>query len=310
MSVFGQIMIDTVAGGHVQSGVSAQNVALNQMSGITRDPAGRLVFCDSSNNVIRRINADGTIQTVAGVGIPGYGGDGGHATSALLGSPGHPKYDAAGNLYFADAGNYRIRRIDTSGIITTVAGTGIPGTLGADGPATQAQIGFVADLVIDGAGYVDFAEYGQASIRRLTPSGRIEVYATCAACSTNHQLALAVDPSGNLYISDENHIFQISQDGDVHNFAGFGAASSPNMGNGGPAVSAPPSDFVQLGADSAGNLYTEEEFCPPTCTGGLLSGASELTASSMSWPDRPLRKLPAARGRHCRRSCPWALGGA
>ena len=64
-------MIDTFAGGHTPSGVPAQNVALNEMSGITRDPAGNLVFCDDSNNIIRRINADGTIQTIAGIGIPG-----------------------------------------------------------------------------------------------------------------------------------------------------------------------------------------------------------------------------------------------
>jgi uncharacterized protein (TIGR03437 family) len=251
-------MIDTFAGGFIQSGVSAESVPLGQMSGVTRDPSGNLVFCDDSNNIIRRINADGTIQTIAGTGVPGYGGDGGPAISATLGSPGPAKYDRAGNLYFADTGSYRIRRIDASGIITTVAGTGIQGTLGADGPAAQAQIGFVTDLVIDAAGYVYFAEYGQAAVRRLTPSARIEVYATCAACETNYYTALAMDPSGNLYVSDQDQIFRISTDRVVHNFAGFGPYATPNMGNGGPALNAPPSNFVRLAADSVGNLYTEE----------------------------------------------------
>jgi uncharacterized protein (TIGR03437 family) len=260
VSAWGQIMIDTFAGGHIPSGVPAQNVALGGMSGITRDPAGNLVFCDDSNNVIRRINADGTIQTIAGVGVPGYGGDGGPALSAVLNVPGHAKYDGAGNLYFVDIASSRIRRVDTSGIITTVAGTGIEGTLGADGPAAQAQIGFVTDLVIDAAGYVYFAEYGQASIRRLAPLGRIEVYATCAACATSFytELALAMGPSGDLYVADQAHIFRIATDRVIHNFAGFGAYSTPNMGNGGLALKAPPSDFVQLAADSAGNVYTEE----------------------------------------------------
>lgn len=261
ISASGQIMIDTFAGGHTPSGVPAQNVALNEMSGITRDPAGNLVFCDDSNNIIRRINADGTIQTIAGIGIPGYSGDGGPALSATLTGPGHPKYDPAGNLYFVDVVNNRIRRIDTSGIITTVAGTGISGTLGGDGPATQAQIGFVTDLVTDTAGYVYFAEYGQASIRRLTPSGHLETYVTCSGCSTSSStvLALAMDPSRNLYVTDQVHIFRISGDGVVHNFAGFGPNSTPNMGNGGPAFNAPPSIFRELAADAAGNIYTEEE---------------------------------------------------
>jgi hypothetical protein len=116
----------------------------------------------------------------------------------------------------------------------------------------------VTDLVIDAAGYVYFAEYGQGSIRRYTPSGRIEVYATCAACETNYYAALAMDPSGNLYVSDQDQIFRISTDRVVHNFAGFGPYSTPNMGNGGPALNAPPSNFVRLAADSVGNLYTEE----------------------------------------------------
>ena len=256
-------MIDTFAGGHVPSGVSAQSVAFGVITGVTRDPKGNLVFCDSTTNVIRRINSDGTIQTIAGTGIPGYGGDGGPAVSALLNNPAFAKYDAAGNLYFADNGSFRIRRIDTSGTITTVAGTGIPGTLGADGPATQAQIGYVTDLAVDSAGNVYLAETEQANLRRLTPSGKIEVYAVCSLCAQSIQTTLATDSSGNIYLSNQSHIFRITTDGAVHNFAGFGDPSAPNYGNGGPALSAPPSAFIALAADSEGNLYTEEEDLEP-----------------------------------------------
>jgi uncharacterized protein (TIGR03437 family) len=274
----GQITIDTFAGGVVRSGVSAQNVAFGLINGVTRDANGNRVFCDSSNNVIRRINADGTIQTIAGVGIPGYGGDGGPATSALLNRPSYAKYDAAGNLYFADAGNYRIRRVDTSGAISTVAGTGIQGTLGSDGPATQAQINNVVDLAIDKSGYVYFAEPGYAvnlvgnpaEVRRITPSGKIELYAGCATCGGvmngvpatqsgfSFVQALATDPAGNLYISIESQVVRVSPDGVLHMFAGFGPSSASNMGNGGPAMSAPPSDFIALTTDAAGNVYTAE----------------------------------------------------
>lgn len=245
ISASGQILIDTFAGGHVVSGVSAQNVAFGIISGVTRDPGGNLVFCDSTTNVIRRINADGTIQTIAGTGIPGFGGDGGPAIHALLNDPAYPRYDSAGDLYFLDTTNHRIRRIDTSGIITTVAGTGIQGTLGADGPATEAQIDYVTDLAVDTAGRVYFAETEQANLRRLTPSGKIEVYALCSLCAPSIQTTLATDSSGNVYLSNQSQIFRISSDGVVHNFAGFGDPSTPNMGNGDQALKAPPSGLLQ-----------------------------------------------------------------
>jgi hypothetical protein len=180
LSASGQIMIDTFAGGHIRSGVSAKTVAFGIINGVTRDPKGNLVFCEGSTHVIRRINADGTVQTIAGTGTPGYSGDGGSALSALLNYPGYPKYDTTGNLYFVD--NNRIRRIDTSGTITTVAGTGIYGTLGTGGSALLAQIYYVTDLVIDSAGYIYFSEYSQPLLRRITPSGQVEVFAGCATC--------------------------------------------------------------------------------------------------------------------------------
>jgi sugar lactone lactonase YvrE len=240
--------------------VAAQKAALGIIS-ITRDPKGNLVFCESTTNTIRRIHADGTVQTIAGVGIPGCGGDGGPAAKALLNSPAYPNFDRAGNLYFADASNFRIRRIDAAGTITTVAGTGIPpspgavGPLGANGPATKAQIGRVYDLTIDAAGYVVFiSDFNQ--LRRITPAGGIDYYPSCTACSDRF-LAAAADSMGNLYTSDGSHLYRISSDGVVHNFAGFGNAA--NNGNGEPAIDAPPSQFIGLAADSAGNVYTEEQ---------------------------------------------------
>ena len=259
-------MIDTFAGGHIQSGVSAQNVAFGIITGITRDPKGNLVFCERSTNIIRRINADGTIETIAGQGIPGFSGDGGPATGALLNSPAFPKYDRAGNLYFADSDNFRIRRIDASGMVTTIAGTGIRGALGADGPAPQAQIDYVTDLAVDQAGTVYFTELVQTNFRRVTPSGHIEIYAVCPSCEQSVTSALATDPTGNVYLSDGRHIFKISTDGVLHNFAGFGETYDPNNGNGGPALNAPPGNFFALATDTAGNVYTEQS--SPTVNDG------------------------------------------
>lgn len=274
ISARGQITIDTVAGGKVLSGVSAQDVAFGLITGVTTDPNGNLVFCDSTTNVIRRINADGTIQTIAGLGIPGYGGDGGQATSALLNDPGYPKYDAAGNLYFADVENFRIRRIDISGTITTVAGTGIrpsegtAGALGANGPAAQAQINMVSDLAIDTAGYVYFVD-NVAELRRITPSGGIEYYPSCSGCNYEFR-SVAADSAGNVYTTDSLQIFRISSDGVVHNFAGFGDGSAPNNGNGGPALNAPESNFIALATDSSGNVYTEETSLVSGSNGGFI----------------------------------------
>src|SRR5690242_328051 len=88
-----QQIIDTVAGGAIRFGVPAQEVALGSIAGITVDSEGNLVFCESSSHIIRRIRKDGSIETIAGTGVSGYGGDGGPAASALLNSPASPGYD-------------------------------------------------------------------------------------------------------------------------------------------------------------------------------------------------------------------------
>jgi sugar lactone lactonase YvrE len=165
--LFSQILVDTFAGGKIRSGVPALEVEVADVSGIAWDSAGNVVFSEASTNVIRRIRTDGTIETVAGTGVAGSAGDGGPATKALLNGPASPRYDAAGNLYFADNANYRIRRIDPGGTITTVAGDGIRFEQGMDseGPATIRSLGGIADIAVDGAGNVYFSEDGR--IRRL-----------------------------------------------------------------------------------------------------------------------------------------------
>lgn len=185
-SVPAQSITTSVAGGKIRSGVSAQAVAIGSVSGIAVDSAGNVVFCETSRNVIRRIRTDGTIETIAGTGESGYSGDGGAAISALLFAPAYPRFDSDGNLYFADVSNYRIRRIDKSGSITTVVGTGIRNLFLADlGPNVQdadlpSAIGLVSDLAIDKSGNLYWAEIGSefqgpaARIRRVTAQGNIE----------------------------------------------------------------------------------------------------------------------------------------
>jgi hypothetical protein len=171
--VSGQILIDTVAGGKLRSGVPALGVILGSIQGITKDAAGNIVFCE--DHVIRRVRTDGTVETVAGTGTSAYGGDGGQASAASLFWPRSPRFDSNGNLFFIDEDNFRIRRIEPSGLITTVAGTGQVGTLGANGAATAAQISFAADLAVDRSGsvYLSFEGYYGNQIKRLTPAGRL-----------------------------------------------------------------------------------------------------------------------------------------
>src|SRR5438270_389125 len=147
--------------------LSADSVAL--------DAAGN-IYTSDNNNRIRKIGTDGRVTTIAG-GVLGYSGDGGPAKNAALSFPSGIALDAAGNLYFADKGNSRIRKIDPAGIITTVAGTGTTGFSGDGGPATRAQIGrsaaVLAGVAVDRAGNLYLADPGNNRIRVVNSAGII-----------------------------------------------------------------------------------------------------------------------------------------
>src|SRR6266581_2875799 len=144
-AAFGQqYVISTVAGngrvGFSGDGGPATGTTLASPSGVAVDAAGNLYIADHGHNRIRKVNTDGIITTVAGNGTFGFSGDGGLATSANLWGPTGVAVDAAGNLYIADYGNNRIRRVNTDGIITTVAGNGTAGLSGDGGLATSASL--------------------------------------------------------------------------------------------------------------------------------------------------------------------------
>ena len=176
-STFGERVIDTVAGGAIPNGVPAASVSLNSLSGIAGDSDGNLYLSESVGHIVRRITPDGLIETFAGTGISGFGGDGGAALGASLYFPGRPMVDASGNLLIADVINNRIRRIDRSGKISTIAGTGIMGSFGSGGPAISAQIGFVLAIAVGHDGTIYFTEDNREQIRGIKPDGRIIVVA-------------------------------------------------------------------------------------------------------------------------------------
>ena len=166
-------IITTVAGngtaGLSGDGGPAGSASLSYPGGVAVDGAGNLYIADSGNQRIRKVDTAGIITTVAGNGVRGFSGDGRPAGSASLSYPGGVAVDGAGNLYIADSGNQRIRKVDTAGIITTVAGNGTAGFTGDFGPATSARFNNPSGVAVDGAGNLYIADSGNQRIRKLSP---------------------------------------------------------------------------------------------------------------------------------------------
>lgn len=212
--------ISTVAGngtqGYSGDGGPATLAELYLPTGVAVDVAGNIYFAD--NQRIRKVTAStGIITTVAGSGIQGFAGDGGPATSAELNWPWAVALDAAGNIYFTDTDNQRIRKVAVStGIITTVAGTGTEGCSGDGGPATNAELNSPFGIAVDEVGNIYFTDYFNNRIRRVAAStGDVSTvagngtqgYSGDGAAATNAEIyrpmSVAVDAVGNIYIADE-----------------------------------------------------------------------------------------------------------
>src|SRR5208282_5831460 len=176
-----------------------------------------LYIADFYNNRIRKVDTSGTITTVAGTGTQGYNEDGIPATTAQLSNPAAVAVDAAGNVYIADTWNNRIRKIDATGTINTIAGTGFPGVLGDGGPATSAQVDEPEGLAVDSSGSVYIVDYGNSKIRKIDTSGTINTIAgtgtsgfsgdggPATAAFLNQPTGVAVDSAGSVYIEDNQN---------------------------------------------------------------------------------------------------------
>ena len=174
-------VIETIAGSG--DGVSEENFTgdyggdsgpatgalLARPDDIAVDDMGNVYIADTFNHRIRKVDASGIIDTIAGTGEIGFDGDGGPATEAWLDEPRGVATDGAGNLYIADAGNNRIRKVDATGTITTIAGTGGIGVDGDGGPATSALLASPGGVALDAAGNVFIADMVNHRIRKLTP---------------------------------------------------------------------------------------------------------------------------------------------
>ena len=171
--------ITSVAGGGSTDGdnVPAVQARLSFPSGVATDFIGNLYIADTFSDRIRRVDSTGTITTVAGSGERGYSGDGGPAVQAQLAIPSSIALDGDGNLYIADRFNHRIRLVDSTGTITTVAGTGEEGFSGDGGPATEARLGSPSGVAVDGDGNLFIADFSNHRIRRVDAAGTITTIA-------------------------------------------------------------------------------------------------------------------------------------
>src|SRR5258706_15189209 len=163
--------------GYSGDGGPATSALIWYPSGVAVDRAGNVYIADSNNNRIRKVATNGVITAVAGNGTFGHSGDGGLATSAQIGGPHGVAVDSVGNLYISDKGSERVRRVDTAGEITTVAGNGTFGYSGDGGQATSAQLHGPADVGGDTAGNLYIADPGNNRIRKVDANGVITTVA-------------------------------------------------------------------------------------------------------------------------------------
>jgi uncharacterized protein (TIGR03437 family) len=274
-----QGVIGTIAGnGTLASsgdGGPATSASL-QPIGLAVDSAGNVYIADRATSVIRKVNAAGVISTVAGyAGEPMNGNginDGGPATQAgiyLNSEHNGLAVDSAGNLYIADEGHNRIRKVDVStGIITTFAGNGTPGHSGDGGPATSAQLLEPLGVAFDKAGNLYIAD--SSSVRKVDTSGTITTVAGGTLTPTPGDggpaidagispRAVAIDAAGNIFISDSltQTVREVNTQGIINRFAGVSGGSG-SSGDGGPATSALFGGLYGVAVDSAENVYISD----------------------------------------------------
>ena len=250
-------------------GGQATSARLNSPADVAIHPiTGDIYIADLRNNRIRKVDSNGVITTVAGNPL-GFDVDNVLAIFAGLFNPSGVAFDAAGNLYIADTGHHRIRRVDgATGIITTVAGTGDRGFGGDGRAATSAKLNYPDHVALDAFGNLFIADDSNNRIRRVDASTQVittvagtgdagdngdEQLAKFARLTTPH--GVMVDPVGNLFISDTgNHrVRYVDPSGVIHAFAGTGAlGDSGDAGNPKLARLRAP---IGLGRDAGGNIY-------------------------------------------------------
>ena len=268
----GQIgIITTVAGngtnGNTGNGGPAISAELGTPIGVVFDRKGNLYIACGGANIVRKVDTAGIITLFAGTGATGFSGDSGPAIAATFHNIDYVAVDAIGNIYISDAGNYRIRKVDTFGIITTFAGNGTTVFNGDTIPATSASIFTPQGLNFDKYGNLYVADYNHYRIRKIDTAGIITTVAGNGTLGFTGDSGLAInakihspfsvipDNFGNIYIADwgNNRIRKVDTAGIITTVAGNGAGSY--SGDGIPATTAELNGPYAVSLDDSNNLF-------------------------------------------------------
>src|ERR1035437_7954072 len=257
------------------------------------DSSGNIYIADTGNAYVRKVTSDGNINFIAGDGSIGYTGDGGYATSADLIAPFALAVDSSGNVYFAENGDSRIRKIDAKSLdISTVVGNGTPGFSGDGSTATSAEMNSPTGLAVDSSGNLYIADSLNRRIRKVASGGSISTFAgngtfsysgdgaPAGKAQLNTPQGVAADSSGNLYVADtlNNVVRKVSLNGTISNYAGNGGAGSSGDGN--PAIGAQLNGPQGLALDAAGNLFISDTLNAKVRKVSVANGAITTVAGS------------------------------
>ena len=294
-------IIRTIAGNgkyrYSGEGVAALTSPLSLPFGLAVDAEGAVYFSERDGHRVRKVK-NGILTTVAGIGTPGFSGDGGPANAAQVNGPQGLVFDTAGNLYIADSGNGRIRKITSAGNITTLAtidspmaltfdaagnlyiarstccvsrfdtggrlvnfaGNGTKGFSGDGGPAITAMLNSPSGIAVDRAGNVFIADSNGDRIRKVNPQGEISTFLGDGTFSLGFPTALRFDAAGNLLIASHigGTILKATPTGALSILAGGGP--SDQLGDGKLATEASLPIPNEMAFDAAGNLYIADEY--------------------------------------------------
>jgi len=282
-------VISTVAGlggpdggGFAGDGAAATKARLELPRGVFLDPAGNIYIADSGNNRIRKVDiSSGNISTIAGTGTGGFSGDGGPATAATVFNPLGGAADASGNIYIADTGNLRLRKV-SGGVITTIAGNG--GFKLQDGAAATANFNAPQGLAADASGNVYVADTGNHRVRKILTSGVVTTIAgngaagfsgdggSALSASLNTPQGVAVDVQGNVYIADSknNRLRKVTPAGAISTVAGGGTTFPTGL----PTLSA---SSILLSAISSVTSDGANIYFAYNCAIGRLNSSATVT---------------------------------
>lgn len=238
--------------------------------GIATDGQDNLYVLSRGHAKIFKIGADGIAQRIVGTGRAGFAGDGGAALDAMVNFPNHLVADDEGNLFIADTGNNRIRKVSVDGVITTVAGTGEAGFSGDGGPAAEASISVPSAIAIDAEGNLYIADFKNHRIRKVSTDGVISSIAGTGVsgyngdgkpaleCRIGEPCGVAVDADGYVYIGDQvnNRVRVVTPSGIMHTVAGTGVRGYD--GDGGAAETAKMSNPDIIAVDRKGDVYVPD----------------------------------------------------